>query len=50
MVCEARRAGPILCSLKERVEQLLAEWPDHPGLLQVMLLRSNFNLLLFVLV
>ena len=34
---EAQRVGPVLTSLKERVEELLMEWPDHPSLVQVYL-------------
>ena len=35
VVNEAVRAGPVVNGLKERVEELLVEWPDHPGLVQV---------------
>lgn len=35
VVSEARRVGPILVGLKSRIEELLAEWPDHPSLVQV---------------
>ena len=37
VVCEARRAGPVVSGLKDRVEELLVEWPEHPGLCQVSL-------------
>jgi midasin len=36
VVSEARKAGPVVAGLKKRVEELLVEWPDHPGLVQVM--------------
>lgn len=36
MVWEAMRAGPVVSHLKSRVEELLSEWPEHPGLIQVM--------------
>ena len=32
---EAVKVGPVVNGLKERVEELLVEWPDHPGLVQV---------------
>ena len=35
MIPEARRALPVVVSVKNRVEELLVEWPDHPGLNQV---------------
>lgn len=37
VVCEAKRAGPVVTDLKNRVEKLLVEWPEHPGLVQVTL-------------
>lgn len=36
---EARRAEPVVASLQSRVDELLVEWPDHPGLLQVYTLQ-----------
>ena len=35
VVSEAVRAGPVVTGLKERVKELLVEWPDHPCLVQV---------------
>jgi midasin len=35
VVSEAVKVGPVVNGLKERVEELLVEWPDHPGLVQV---------------
>jgi len=35
VIPEARRALPVVVSVKHRVEELLVEWPDHPGLNQV---------------
>ena len=32
---EAVKVGPVVNGLKERVEELLMEWPNHPGLVQV---------------
>jgi hypothetical protein len=43
VVSEARKAGPVVAGLKKRVEELLVEWPDHPGLVQVhTLLMSDW--------
>ena len=46
---EAVKVEPIVNGLKERVEELLLEWPDHPGLVQVIFLgihtSSNGNAL-----
>ena len=43
VVSEAVRAGPVVTGLKERVKELLVEWPDHPCLVQV---RTFSNVLL----
>ena len=45
VVSEAVRAGPVVTGLKERVKELLVEWPDHPCLVQV---RTFSNVLLIV--
>lgn len=42
MVCEAMRAGPVVSHLKIRVEELLLEWPEHPGLIQVRLCNECY--------
>ena len=40
-MCEARRAEPVVTHLLSRVKELLVEWPDHPGLLQVYMLHGQ---------
>ena len=35
-VPEFSKCGPFLTDLKRRVKELLAEWPDHPTLCQIM--------------
>ncbi len=34
-VPEVKRAFPVVNAIITRVKELLAEWPDHPGLIQV---------------
>ena len=40
---EAVKVEPIVNGLKQRVEELLLEWPDHPGLVQVIFLGIHTN-------
>lgn len=35
-VYEVQRALPVITELRTRIEELLLEWPDHPGLKQVL--------------
>ena len=35
-VYEVKRALPVITELRTRIKELLLEWPDHPGLKQVM--------------
>lgn len=40
-VYEVKRALPVITELRTRIKELLLEWPDHPGLKQVMSKRVN---------
>ena len=35
-VYEVKRSLPVITELRTRIEELLLEWPDHPGLKQVL--------------
>ena len=35
-VYEVQRALPVITELRTRIKELLLEWPDHPGLKQVL--------------
>ena len=52
-VYEVQRALPVITELRTRIEELLLEWPDHPGLKQVLsdmycpvITHSNASMLL----
>lgn len=39
-VKEAKQCFPVLMALTKRVKELLAEWPDHPTLKQVSVVKT----------